>query len=1005
MRTILITFLFLICFIEFTIGQKNVPIDFLEVDNKAILQKGRNSEIDRSLFYKLKSANVLNNGISKERVSLAIPIFKKVVNVELEKVTLLSQDFSVRTAKGAFVTDGSEYTFYRGHIEGKETTSIVSASLRNGDFNMLMSDENGNFQINRFDKQHFVGFYNNELKEQTPFECLTSETAEAVDRRSENRNSPSNECVDIYFEVDYAAYNKKGKSITSTTDWVLALFNQVALQFNRAQVPIKISEILIHTESDPYVNFSGSQNVLYEFRTIRRASGFNGRLAHLLSGRGLGGGIAFLNVLCSNYSNFAVSGNLNGGAVSYPNYSWNVNVIAHELGHNFGSNHTQACVWNGNNTAIDGCAGSEGSCSRPPVPADGGSIMSYCHLNGVGINPLHGFGPQPGALIFDRFSNASCVLSQDCSDVAPVNNICVTAIELIPSQSCINWPYNNINASQSPSSSSFTCGSAADVKDVWFSIKMPSTGDLTIETSSINSGLSDMIMEVYSGDCFNLQHEICDDNSGNGMHAQINLQASEFADEVLYIRVADKESNDEGEFSICAYSSDLPCTIDESIFVDFYSELGGANWTNNQGWAEGAAGQDCDVCQWYGVQCNNQGQVIEINLSDNNLSGSLSNDIDTFQMLSKLNLSFNSITGAIPTDIGQLSALTQLKLNNNLLNQEMPDEIRDLRKLKHLDLSNNLLTGGTAQYLGYNGALEYIDFSNNDLSGCIDQSLYNKCDISFFSLLGNTNLPFAGDITAFCQDYTGSDSDNDGYCKNVNDCDDNNADAFEGNPEVCDGIDNDCNGLVDDGFDNLVNEFLDVNADWTSQANWSLGHEPLACEEVWIGMENEPCEITFPENSYGTRIKALKIGQNSELVIPASSGLELTSLGSIENHGKLMINGSLYCRKTDYSNSFGLRNFGELTITEGSLGFGKQNGTVIINEAIGTITNSGYISMYAHAEDPEVESGIVNYGSIINHNSINIFGSFTGPHIVLKSNSTFTSFIGNQWDEISIGSN
>ena len=31
------------------------------------------------------------------------------------------------------------------------------------------------------------------------------------------------------------------------------------------------------------------------------------------------------------------------------------------------------------------------------------------------------------------------------------------------------------------------------------------------------------------------------------------------------------------------------------------------------------------------------------------------------------------------------------------------------------------------------------------------------------------------------------------------DCDDANATAFPGNPEVCDGVDNDCDGIVDNG--------------------------------------------------------------------------------------------------------------------------------------------------------------------------------------------------------------
>ena len=42
------------------------------------------------------------------------------------------------------------------------------------------------------------------------------------------------------------------------------------------------------------------------------------------------------------------------------------------------------------------------------------------------------------------------------------------------------------------------------------------------------------------------------------------------------------------------------------------------------------------------------------------------------------------------------------------------------------------------------------------------------------------------------------DADGDGYSA-LEDCDDNDASAFPGNPESCDGVDNDCNGVVDDG--------------------------------------------------------------------------------------------------------------------------------------------------------------------------------------------------------------
>lgn len=91
-------------------------------------------------------------------------------------------------------------------------------------------------------------------------------------------------------------------------------------------------------------------------------------------------------------------------------------VIAHELGHLMGSQHTHACVWNGNDTAIDGCAGlTEGFCGTPGIPANGGTIMSYCHLRPQGINFNFGFGTQPGAVIANRVEAAQGCVQAVCS--------------------------------------------------------------------------------------------------------------------------------------------------------------------------------------------------------------------------------------------------------------------------------------------------------------------------------------------------------------------------------------------------------------------------------------------------------------------------------------------------------------------------------------------------------------------------------------------------------------
>lgn len=77
--------------------------------------------------------------------------------------------------------------------------------------------------------------------------------------------------------------------------------------------------------------------------------------------------------------------------------------------------------------------------------------------------------------------------------------------------------------------------------------------------------------------------------------------------------------------------------------------------------------------------------------------------------------------------------------------------------------------------------------------------------------------PDAGEITPEAQPEAGPeapvdqaptciDNDKDGYCKNIPgskgviDCNDNSKEVFPGNPEVCDGLDNDCDGNKDDGL-------------------------------------------------------------------------------------------------------------------------------------------------------------------------------------------------------------
>jgi hypothetical protein len=165
--------------------------------------------------------------------------------------------------------------------------------------------------------------------------------------------------------------------------------------------------------SDPWTVTSDTLPALDQFLAYWNANmqGEERTAAHFFSGKDLGGGIAYLSVLCDNYGfpgdsfDYGLSASLEGSfdwsgdSGSNPaSVVWDVFVVLHEIGHNFASPHTHDyCNFGGSSQPVDrcsgGCAGSgQGlpSCSSPPPHFDGGAgtIMSYCHLLTGGLSNI-----------------------------------------------------------------------------------------------------------------------------------------------------------------------------------------------------------------------------------------------------------------------------------------------------------------------------------------------------------------------------------------------------------------------------------------------------------------------------------------------------------------------------------------------------------------------------------------------------------------------------------------
>ncbi|VEU40520.1 unnamed protein product [Pseudo-nitzschia multistriata] len=225
----------------------------------------------------------------------------------------------------------------------------------------------------------------------------------------------------------------------------------------------------------------------------------------------------------------------------------------------------------------------------------------------------------------------------------------------------------------------------------------------------------------------------------------------------------------------CGGKGSTDISSELNILLDIYSATGGDQWDSADGWENSSS--YCD--RFHGVECDGAGRVTVINLSNNNLKGTIpqsvfklnflrelrlsGNPVElTFESIGEatrlinlfldkiniktlegignglnlqiLNLADNNLDGTVPDDLYRISSLKKLDLGYNLFSGALKDVIGGLKSLESLHLYHNQFTGRIPATIGDLVNLEELNLAENNFEGTIPIELNDLTNLRFLSL-------------------------------------------------------------------------------------------------------------------------------------------------------------------------------------------------------------------------------------------------------------------------------
>ncbi|PHT44766.1 hypothetical protein CQW23_13924 [Capsicum baccatum] len=124
----------------------------------------------------------------------------------------------------------------------------------------------------------------------------------------------------------------------------------------------------------------------------------------------------------------------------------------------------------------------------------------------------------------------------------------------------------------------------------------------------------------------------------------------------------------------------------------------------------------------------------EIDLSGNQLSGSVPPCIGNITSLRTIYLDYNRLDSRLTASIGGLHNLIEFNISSNLLSETIPQEIGNLKAATLVDLSKNIFSGKIPSILGGLDKLFNLSLAHNRLNGPIQDSFGKLLALEFLVL-------------------------------------------------------------------------------------------------------------------------------------------------------------------------------------------------------------------------------------------------------------------------------